>query len=246
VLAVLVLAFAAVEPNPLEIITTAVGLSEKTDRLRQNYSMTQETINRSPGKEARKTYEMTFRDGKPYRTLVLRDGQAVHGSKPEVYKSSEERRFEMLRELPKAMDYTHAGVETIDGEECWVLTAKPKPGYDPPSMSTKFLAQMNAKVWISKKDHRMLKVDAVSFGPVSFGFGLAKLAPGTRIYLEQVKVDDNVWLPSRFKMTYDGRFLFKTFKGEIEQLSSNFRRIAPTAALVQPTDGRGGIVAARH
>jgi hypothetical protein len=37
-----------------------------------------------------------------------------------------------------------------------------------------------------------------------------------------------VWLPSRLKMTYDGRVLFKTIKGEIEQLSSNFRRINPT------------------
>jgi hypothetical protein len=241
-----VFAFAAIEPNPLEIVQTAVSLSEKTDRLRQNYSMTQETISRSGGKESRKTYEMTFKDGKPYRTLVLRDGQPVHGSKPEVYKSSEERRFEMLRELPKAMIYTHAGVETVDNEECWVLTAKPKPGYDPPSMSTKFLTQMNAKVWISKKDHRMLKVDAVSFGPVNFGGFLAKLLAGTRIYLEQVKVDDNVWLPSRFKMTYDGRVLFKSFKGEIEQLSSNFRRIDGTATSVQPADRSRRIVATSH
>jgi hypothetical protein len=134
----------------------------------------------------------------------------------------------MLRELPKALVYVHAGTEVIDGDECWVLSATPKPGYDPPSMSTKFLTQMHAKVWISKKNHRMLKLDAVSVGPVSLGGFLAKFEKGTRIYLEQVKVDENVWLPSRFKMTYDGRVLLKTIKGEIEQLSSNFRRISPT------------------
>jgi hypothetical protein len=226
VFAVLLLAAAIVPPEPLEIIKTAVELSEKTDRLRQNYSMTQETINRSPGKETRKTYEMTFRDGKPYRKMVLRDGQPVN-AKPEVYTSSEERRFEMLRELPKALVYTHSGLETIDGEECWVLSATPKPGYDPPSMTTKFLTQMHAKVWISKKHHRMLKLDAISVGPVSLGGFLAKFEKGTRIQLEQVKVDENVWLPSRFKMTYDGRVLFKSIKGEIEQLSSNFRRLSP-------------------
>ena len=188
--------------------------------------MTQETINRSPGKETRKTYEMMFRNGKPYRKMVLKDGQPFAG-KEEIYTSSESRRFEMLRELPKALEYTHAGVETFGGEECWVLSAKPRPGYDPPSMSTKFLTQMHAKVWISKKHHRMLKLDAVSVGPVTLGGFLAKFEKGTRIYLEQVKVDENVWLPSKFKMTYDGRVLLKTVKGEIEQLSSNFRRINP-------------------
>ena len=224
--AVLLFAAAVADPTPLDIIKSAVEVSAKTDGLRQNYSMTQETINRSPGRESRKTYEMTFKNGKPYRRLVLKDGAPVNG-KSEIYTSSEERRFEMLRELPKALDYTHAGSEVVDGDDCWVLNAIPKPGYDPPSMSTKFLTQMHAKVWISKKHHRMLKLDAVSVGPVSLGGFLAKFEKGTRIYLEQVKVDDNVWLPSRFKMTYDGRVLFKTIKGEIEQLSSNFRRINP-------------------
>ena len=234
--AVLLFAAAVVGPNPLDIIKTAVELSEKTDRLRQNYSMTQETINRSPGKESRKTYEMTFQNGKPYRKMILRDGQPVNG-KSEIYTSSEERRFEMLRELPKALDYSHAGMEMIDGEECWVLSAKPKPGYDPPSMTTKFLTQMHAKVWISKKHHRMLKLDAVSVGPVSLGGFLARFEKGTRIQLEQVKVDENVWLPSRFKMTYDGRVLFKSIKGEIEQLSSNFRRINPATLSIQADYG---------
>jgi hypothetical protein len=169
--------------------------------------------------------------------MVLRDGQPVNG-KSEVYTSSEERRFEMLRELPRALDYSHAGTEVIDGEECWVLSAKPKPGYDPPSMTTKFLTQMHAKVWISKKHHRMLKLDAISVGPVSLGGFLAKFEKGTRIQLEQVKVDDNVWLPSRFKMTYDGRVLFKSIKGEIEQLSSNFRRISPATLSIQADYGR--------
>ena len=224
-----VLLFAAAVVDPLEIVRKAVELSEKTDRLRQNYSMTQETIQRSPGKESRKTYEMQFRDGKPYRTLVRKDGKPVTDGQPEIYKSSEERRFEMLRELPKALVYTHAGEERISGEDCWVLTAKPKPGYDPPSMLTTFLTRMEAKVWISKEHHRLVRLDAISIGPVSFGGFLVKLGPGTRIQLEQVRVDDNVWLPSRFKMTYNGRILFKGWNGEIEQISSNFRRVNPTS-----------------
>jgi hypothetical protein len=73
----------------------------------------------------------------------------------------------------------------------------------------------------------MLRLDAKTVGPVTFGGFLAKLEPGTRIQLEQSRVDEGVWLPTRFRMTYDGRFLFKSFKGEVEQVSSNFKRINP-------------------
>jgi hypothetical protein len=224
VLAVLLLAAVL---SPVEIIRAAVELTEKTDHLRQQYALTQENIQRSGGKTVRKTYEVTFQDGRPYRKLIRRDGQPVD-AKPEAYATSEERRLELLRELPKAMDYTLEGEETMDGYDCWVLFAKPKPGYKPPSFHTLFLTQMEARVWISKKHSRMVRLDAQTVGPVSFGGFLAKLGPGTRIELQQVRVAEQVWLPSRFKMTYNGRVLFKSLSGEIEQLSSNFRKVSPS------------------
>jgi len=224
VFAVLLLAAAL---SPIEIIRAAVELTEKTDHLRREYSLTQENIQRSGGKTTYKTYEITFQDGKAYRKLIRRDGQPVE-AKPETYAASEERRMELLRELPKAMDYTLSGEAVVHGYDCWVLLAKPKPGYKPPSFSTSFLTQMEAKVWITKDHSRMVRLDAQTIGPVTFGGFLAKVGPGTRIELEQVRVTDEVWLPSRFKMTYNGRVLFKTFSGDIEQLSSNFRKISPS------------------
>ena len=212
---------------PIDIIRDAVEQSQKADHLRRNYSMTQKTISRSGSKVTVKTYEMTYEKGKPYRQLVSRDGQAVD-SKPESYNANEERRREMFAEMTKAFDYSHAGIEVVDGVECWVLSLRPKAGYDPPSMRTSFLKHMEGKVWIAKDHNRLAKLDVQTTAPVSFGWFLAKLEPGTRIYLEQKRVDDGVWLPTRFKMTYDGRMLFKSLKGEVEQLSSNFRRISPS------------------
>lgn len=211
---------------PIDIIRDAVEQSQKVDHLRRNFSMTQKTISRSGGKTSVKVYEMTYKDGKPYKQLVSKDGEPVE-SKMESYNPNEERRRELFNEMTKAFEYTHAGEEQIDGVECWVLQLKPKPGYDPPSMKTSFLKHMEGKVWIAKKFSRLVKLDAMTTGPVSFGWFLAKLSPGTRIFLEQTRVEDEVWLPKRFKMTYDGRFLFKTLKGEVEQLSWDFQRITP-------------------
>jgi hypothetical protein len=223
VLAVLLLATTLA---PIDIIRDAVEQSQKVDHLRRNFSMTQKTISRSGNKVNVKVHEMTYRDGKPYRQLVSKDGEPVE-SKPESYNPNEERRRELFAEMIKAFDYFHAGEEQVDGVDCWILRLEPRPGYDPPSIKSSFLKHMAGTVWIAKKYSRLVKLDAHTTGPVTFGWFLAKLSPGTRIYLEQTRVEDEVWLPKRFKMTYDGRFLFKTIKGEVEQLSSNFRRISP-------------------
>lgn len=212
---------------PVEIIRNAVELSEKTDHLRRNFSVVQENISRSGGKTSTKTYEMTYRDGKPFRKLIRKDGKPVE-SKAEQYNQNEERRLEMFRELPKALDYTFVPDERVEGHDCWVMMAKPKPGYKPVSMRTSFLTQMEAKVWITKQHNRMIRLDAKTIGPVSFGGFIAKLAPGTRIQLDQVRVEEDVWLPKHLRITYDGRVLFFNFKGEIEQLTLDYKRINPT------------------
>jgi hypothetical protein len=86
---------------------------------------------------------------------------------------------------------------------------------------------MEGKVWISKKFNRMVKLDAVTIGPVSFGGFLAKLEPGSRVEVEQVRLQDDLWLPRRFKLTYSGRLLFKGLRGELEQLYMNYKRVSP-------------------
>jgi hypothetical protein len=224
--AVLLLATAL---NPSEIVRSAVEQSERVDHLRGNYSLTQKEISRSDGETKTKTYEVTYRDGKQYRKLIERDGKLVD-SKPEHHSSkNEERRRELFREFTKALDFTMAPDEELNGYECWVLLAKPKPGYKPSSYRTVLLTQMEGKVWIAKKFNRVVRLDAVTIGPVSFGGFLAKLAPGTQLHIEQIRVDDDVWLPKRFKMSYSGRFLFKSLNGEVEQLYTNYQRI--TAAI---------------
>ncbi len=124
----------------------------------------------------------------------------------------------MFREFAKALDFTMAPDETVDGYDCWVLLAKPKPGYKPASFRTSFLTQMEGKVWISKKFSRMVKLDAVTIGPVSFGGFLAKLEPGSRVEVEQI--------------TAPGRFLASA------PLQTNLQR----PALVQGIQGRDGAV----
>lgn len=212
---------------PIDIVRSAVELSQKTDNLRQRYAFTQETVQRSSGKTTSKTYEVTFDKGRQFRRLTQRDGQTV-SEKAELYERGEKHRQELLGELTKAFDYSFGPDQAIDGLDCWQLVAKPRPGYKAPSVKLSFLTQMEGNVWISKKYNRLVRLDAITTGPVSFGWFLFKMAPGTRIYMEQARIDDDVWMPKRLKMVYDARLMFKTVKGEMETTSSNFRRVNPS------------------
>jgi len=221
-----IILFAAFSTNPVDIVRTAVELSQKTDDLRQRYSFTQETVQRSPGKTSSKTYEITFSEGKQYKKLIRHDGKAVE-EKAELNDRGDKQRDEMLGELTKAFEYTLAHDEVIDGFPCWQLHVKPKAGYKPPSFRLSFLTQMEGKVWISKDHNRLVRLDAKTTGPGSFGWGLLKLAPGTQIYLEQSRIDGDVWMPRKLKISYEARVIFKSTKGEIETTSWDFKRVNP-------------------
>ena len=208
------------------------------------------------------TFEVVPVEGEPLQRLIRRNGQplspdearkaqekfdeAVRERETETaerrrkrlakYEEKLDERREMLDELPSAFTFVIEGEEAVDGYPAWRIQAKPRPGYQPKSMRSSVLTRMEGRFWISKEHNRLLKVDAVTTGPVSFGWVLAKLAPGTRISMEQMKLTDDVWVLKRFKMTYDVRIaLVKQARGETEQIMWDFRRVGTP---VRAADGR--------
>jgi hypothetical protein len=99
----------------------------------------------------------------------------------------------LLEEFTKALDFTFAGDETIDGHACYVFEAKPKPGYRPPNRTAKVLAGMQGRLWIDRKSLHWLRAEAEALKPVSV-FGLfARVLPGTRMELNMAPVTDSIW-----------------------------------------------------
>lgn len=198
-----------------------------------------------------KTYENFMLYGEPYRRLIQRNGQPLPSGEerkeqqkyesarqsrkkesPEQrkeriaeYEQKVAKRREMLDEVARAFAFRHLGSETIDGMDAWILEAKPRPDYKPSSYRTSFFTSMEGKFWISKQYHRLLKVDAVTTGPVTFGWFLAKLGPGTRIAFEQARLEDGVWVMKRLKFSYQLRIaLVKKVHSEMETVMTGFRR----------------------
>jgi hypothetical protein len=116
------------------------------------------------------------------------------------YQKERNQNHAMLKNMVDAFDFKLAGVENVNGHDCWVLDATPRPGYQPTDRETKVLAGMKGRLWIDKNQYQWVKVEAEVIKPVSFFGVFAKVAPGTRFLLEQAPVSDTLWLPSHFNM----------------------------------------------
>jgi len=171
-----------------------------------------------------KTYQVLMIDGSPYNRLIAVDdkplpsaqqAQEVRKLQYEIQERQQEserarqKRIEkylrerhqdsaLLKGMMSAFDFRLVGQETLDGHECWVLDATPKPGYEPTSRETKVLKGMRGRMWIDEASGQWVKVQAEVVQPVSFYGFFAKVRPGTRFVLEQEPVTAHLWLPKHF------------------------------------------------
>jgi hypothetical protein len=202
------------------------------------------------------THEVHVVHGEPVRKLIRKDGRRLTDTEARKaqqeydravrelanesrearrkriseYETKTNRRREMFEELPAAFDFHIAGEEHVDGHDAWLIIAKPRPGYQPKTMRAAFLTKMEGHFWISKTFNRLLKLEAVTTGTVSFWGILAKIAPGTRFEIEQMRLTDGAWVTRRFKMAYNMHIaLIKHKRGETEQIMWDFHKPAVAA-----------------
>jgi hypothetical protein len=219
----------AVEPSTIrQIIARSIAANEADFNQAPNYAWIERDAEKQHSSKATiKTSKVFMIDGSPYYEMIalndvpLSSGEQAEQERKlrlEIAKRSHEsdrertrrvtkytrersRDHAMLLEMGTAFDYALAGETQLDGHDVWVLTAAPKPGYEPKSHETKVLTGMTGTLWIDKATYQWVKVQAEVVHPVNFFGFIAKVYPGTQFTLEQEPVSQTVWLPKRFSMT---------------------------------------------
>ena len=182
------------------------------------------------------THDITFSEGTPYARLLevddkplppdrQRDEQAklrasIEQRRNETPQQREKRiaewekrrkkEREFINELLDAMDFRLVGEEPIGGRAAWIIDATPHPGYRAKSSDAKFLAKVHGKMWIDKADGQAARIEAETIADIPFGGFLAKVHKGSRFVIEEVRINDEVWLPKRIQGQISARVL--TFK----------------------------------
>ena len=119
-------------------------------------------------------------------------------------KEREEGRKFVL-EVADAYNFHFAGVEMLDGREAYVIDGDPKPGYEPHLKQAKILPKFRFRAWIDKDEDEWKKLDIECIDTVSFGLFIARIHKGSRIVIEQTRINDEVWLPQHVAVKVDAR-----------------------------------------
>jgi hypothetical protein len=148
----------------------------------------------------------------------------------------DDRKF--VREVADAYDFKLVGTESVNGREAWVIDGEPHPGFEPQMKESKFLSKFHGRVWIDKSDLQLSKMDIEAIDTVSVGWVLARVHKGTRVAMEQTRVNDEVWLPGHVTFKIDARVaLLKGYKLDGEQTFRDYKKFRTSAKIV----GVGGV-----
>lgn len=119
-------------------------------------------------------------------------------------KDREEGR-QFVKEIADAYTFRFTGEEKLDGRDTFVIDGDPRPGYEPHMKDAKFLPKFRFRVWIDEAEKQWVKLDIQCIDTVSVGLFLLRLHKGSNIQIEQVRVNDEVWLPRHVALKLDAR-----------------------------------------
>ena len=144
-----------------------------------------------------------------------------------------ENNRKFVREVADAYDFKLVGTEDVGGRPAWVIDGEPRPGYEPQMKEAKFLPKFHGRVWIDKSDLQLSKMEVEAIDTVSLGWVLARVHKGTRVMLEQTRVNDEVWLPHHMTFKFDARIaLLKGYNVDGDQEFRDYKKFRTSAKIV--------------
>jgi hypothetical protein len=149
----------------------------------------------------------------------------------EAKERDEERKF--VLEVADAYNFKLVGTETVGGRDAWVIDGEPRPGFEPHMKEAKYLPKFHGRVWIDKSDLQLAKMDVECLDTISLGLFLARFHKGSRLMLEQTRVNDEVWLPLELTAKIDVRVaLVKSLDVHVEQSFRDYKKFRTTTKIV--------------
>jgi hypothetical protein len=149
----------------------------------------------------------------------------------ELKEREDDRKF--VREIADAYDFKLLGTELVAGREAWVIEGEPRPGFQPHMKESKFLPKFHGRVWIDKGDLQLAKMDVECLDTISWGVFLARFHKGSRFMLEQMRVNDEIWLPHQLAVKVDVRLaLLKNYNVDIEQTFRDYKKFRTSSKVV--------------
>lgn len=245
-----------------QIVRTCVQQMRKSVRLRSEYTynILDEKKDLSRSGKVQDTHrtltEVMYFAGKPFERTLQKDGKALPAAEEkheqekmnraaeeasnltEEQREARQAKLDRQREkdsefflfFPDAYQFTAEPETMLNGRSTYVLDAQPRPDYH--GKYAHILSKARCKLFIDEKDFTLARIDSEVLEPITFGFFLAKLSEGTRLTFEQVRVNDEVWLPKTAVVHASARALVKSFRFDERMDFSDYRKFQSESRIV--------------
>ena len=131
-------------------------------------------------------------------------------------------------------------MENLDGRETYVIDAEPRPDFQPHLKEAKILPKFRFRVWIDQAESQWVKLDAECIDTVSVGWFLARIHKGSRLLIDQTRVNDEVWLPRHVALKVDVRVaLLKNFNIEADVTYRDYKKFRTDTKIVPVGEAAG-------
>ncbi len=156
-----------------------------------------------------------------------RENESIEERQKRIEKYEKERQDEraFVREILDAYDFTLMGNEVLNGRKTWVIDGAPRPGFEGKRREAKMLPKLKPRFWIDEQDYSWTKLRAEFTDTVSVGWVIARLHKGTQFEMQQVRVNNEVWLPLRVDVKLDARVaLLKGVNANVHFTYKDYRK----------------------
>jgi hypothetical protein len=220
-------------PDVRQIVESSIEVTQRhwQERLHSTYverdeSRRLDTVGRVKSEEVEVSKTILI-NGVPFKQLVERNGRPPSAEEDRKQKetldklereTSEQRAerlrkqaeeiLSLVREVPKAFDFQFVGEEVVNGRPAYVLQATPRLDYHAQGKYGSMFSKVAGKIWIDRQDLGWIKVDGQVIQPFSIGLFLARVLRGSRITMEQTRVDDRIWMPARVEVQAVAKIFF--------------------------------------
>ncbi len=155
-----------------------------------------------------------------------------------------------IAEIFRASKLINPRRERFRGRNCIVFDFEPLPGYKPQNRNEKLFGKMAGAMWIDEADKQVARLEARLIEAYKIAGGLfASLKEGGTFVLEQDRINNEIWLPTRADIDLGIKvFLLKGLNFNLSIAYGDYKRfsvesekeklIAPTEKTSKPLDNQ--------
>jgi hypothetical protein len=174
-------------------------------------------------------------EDKIQKLIEKRKNESDHDREKREEKEAKDREHDrqFVREVADAYNFSFVGIESLAGRDAYVIDGEPRPGYEPHLKEAKILPKFRFRAWIDKDESQWKKLDILCIDTVTFGLFLARVHKGSRIIIEQTRINDEVWLPQHINVKVDVRLaLLKNFNVEDDITYRDYQKFRTNSKIV--------------